>query len=132
MEAAKPDSPLGLTVEQAFGETLRYDYGVLDSGRHFTLDVTFRPGEIHWHELRENGNTETDPTQVVLLDEHRMLASWPEENGWFVVLYADFSSGGDFVLCNKRCGRGRVLHVHDWIDHARKMNQATGGPNPPL
>ena len=57
------------------------------------LDVTFRQGEIHWHELWENGNTETDPTQVVLLDEHRMLASWPEENGWFVVLYADFLSG---------------------------------------
>lgn len=54
--------------------------------------MTFRPDEVYWEQLWD-GKTETDPTQSVLLDTHRMLASRPEENGFFVVLYADFLRG---------------------------------------
>jgi hypothetical protein len=93
LEAVEPESALGLTVEQAYGDTLRYDFGTAAGGRRLHLDVVFRPGEVEWWELWEGGTTETDPTQGVLLDEHRLLASWPEENGWFIVLYADFRAG---------------------------------------
>ena len=46
-----------------------------------------------WWERWEGGTTETDPTRAVRLDEHRLLASWPEANGWFIVLHADFRAG---------------------------------------
>jgi hypothetical protein len=93
LEAAVAAAPLGLTVEQAYGDTLRYDYGTTASGLHFHLDVIFRPEEVEWWELWEGGINETDPTRSVRLDEHRLLASWPEENGWFITLYADFQAG---------------------------------------
>jgi hypothetical protein len=93
LDAAVAAAPLDLTVEQAYGDTLRYDYGTTASGLHFHLDVVFRPDEVEWWELWEGGKQETDPTQSVLLDEHRLLASWPEDNGWFITLYADFRAG---------------------------------------
>lgn len=92
MDAATPEFALGLTIDQAYGESFRYDYGTTPDGTHFKLNVTFRPGEVYWEQLWD-GVTETDPTKTVLLDQHRMLASWPEENGFFVVLYADFLRG---------------------------------------
>jgi len=92
MQAATPDTALGLTVEQAYGESFLYDYGVTPDSVHFKLNVTFRPDEVYWEQLWDM-KTETDPTKSVLLDAHRMLASWPEENGFFVVLYADFLRG---------------------------------------
>ena len=92
MKAASPEYALGLTVDQAYGQNLRYDYGPLPNGTQFELNVTFRPGEVYWEQLWD-GKTETDPTKVVRLDDHRILASWPEESGWFIALYADFLLG---------------------------------------
>ncbi len=92
LDAAKPDSALGLSLERAFGELLLYDFGALPDGTQFRLEVTFRPGEVHWKQLWD-GKAETDPTKVVQLDANRMLASWPEENGYFIALYADFLRG---------------------------------------
>ncbi len=105
--AAKSVTPLGLTVEQAFGVTLRYDFGVVEGGKHFHLDVAFRDGEVEWHELWENGKSEIDPIRAVRLDEHRLLASWPEQNGWFIVLYADFATG-ETSYCGRSGGEKPV------------------------
>lgn len=74
-----------------------YDYGVTPDSVHFKLNVTFRPGEVYWEQLWDM-KTGTDPTKSVLLDEHRMLVSFPEESGAYVVLYADFL-GGETSFC---------------------------------
>lgn len=93
IEAAESTAPLGLTVEEAYGDTLRYDFGTRGDGDRFHLDVVFRPDEVEWWELWEGGTTETDPTQSVCLDAHRMMATWPEQNGFTITLFADFEQG---------------------------------------
>ncbi|HMB89540.1 MAG TPA: hypothetical protein VKP65_01750 [Rhodothermales bacterium] len=72
---------------------LLFDYGVLKSGVAFRMNVTIRPASIYWRELREGGRAETDLAQSVKLDEHRLLMSWMEESGHYVVMYADFLHG---------------------------------------
>jgi len=92
-DAADAATPLGLTVEEAYGEELFFDYGSFPSGTRFTMDVTVEPDEITWHELWEGGRLETDPTESVKLDEHRLLMSFTELDGSFIVVYADFQNG---------------------------------------
>ena len=58
--------------------------------------------------------TEVDPTQSIRLDEHRLLASWPEQNGFFITLYADFARGeSSFCGSNgtvSECRSGTITH----------------------
>ncbi len=91
--ATDSQSPLGLTVEEAYGKELLFDYGKFESGTIFTMDVTVQPDEITWHELWEGGRLETDPTESIKLDNHRLLISFTELDGSFIVVYADFMSG---------------------------------------
>jgi hypothetical protein len=92
-DAADADAPLGLTVDEAYGQELFFDYGSFPSGTRFTMDVTVNPDEITWHELWEGGRLETDPTESVQLDEHRLLMSFTELDGSYIVVYADFMNG---------------------------------------
>ena len=92
-DAADAKAPLGLTVDEAYGQELLFDYGTFPSGTRFTMDVTVEPDEITWHELWEGGRLETDPTESVKLDEHRLLMSFTELDGSYIVVYADFMNG---------------------------------------
>lgn len=92
-DAADAATPLGLTVDEAYGQELFFDYGSFPSGTRFTMDVTVKPDEITWHELWEGGRLETDPTESVKLDEHRLLMSFTELDGSYIVVYADFMNG---------------------------------------
>lgn len=92
-DAADAVTPLGLTVEEAYGQELFFDYGAFPNGTRFTMDVTVKPDEITWHELWEGGRLETDPTESVKLDEHRLLMSFTELDGSYIVVYADFMNG---------------------------------------
>jgi hypothetical protein len=91
--AVKSSQNLGLTVEQAYGKVLFFDYGSFADGTRFTMDVTIERDQITFRELWEGGNFETDPTKSVQLDEHRLLTSFVEENSSFMVAYFDFMSG---------------------------------------
>lgn len=110
--AVAPPAPLGLTVGAAYGDTLHYDFGPRGDAERFALDVAFRPTEVEWRERWENGTTEVDPTRSVRLDAHRLLASWPEQNGWFVTLYADFAAGAASFCANRggdsQCRAGTI------------------------
>ena len=86
--ATESHTRLNLTVEDAYGMALLVDYG--DS---FRMNVTIRPDEISWTELRDGGRSETDTAHSIKLDEHRLMMSWIEESGQFVVMYADFLEG---------------------------------------
>ena len=91
--ATESQSPLGLTVEEAYGKELFFDYGKFENGPLFKMDVTLKPDEITWHELWEGGRLETDSTESIKLDDHRLLISFTELDGSFIVVYADFMSG---------------------------------------
>jgi hypothetical protein len=86
--ATESHTQLNLTVEDAYGRVLLFDFG--DS---FRMNVTIRPDEISWTELGDGGRTETDTAHSIKLDEHRLMMSWIEESGQFVVMYADFLEG---------------------------------------
>jgi hypothetical protein len=86
--AAESPEPLGLTVEDAYGRRLLFDFG-----NSFRMHVTIRRHEISWVELSEEGSSETDSAQSIKLDEHRLMMSWVEESGQFVVMYVDFLEG---------------------------------------
>lgn len=91
--AAESQTPLGLTVDEAYGKELFFDYGQFANGTIFTMDVTIMPDEITFQELWEGGRLETDPTDSIKLDEHRLFISFTELDGSFIVVYADFMSG---------------------------------------
>jgi hypothetical protein len=91
--AVQSDLELGLTVEEAYGKELFFDYGVFEDGTRFTMHVTIERDQITFRELWEGGNFETDPTKSIQLDEHRLLTSFVEENSSFMVAYFDFMSG---------------------------------------
>jgi hypothetical protein len=91
--AVQSDQELGLTVEEAYGKELFFDYGAFEDGTIFTMDVTIERDQITFRELWEGGNFETDPTKSIQLDEHRLLTSFVEENSSFMVAYFDFMSG---------------------------------------
>jgi len=86
--ATESPKPLGLTVEEAYGKRLLFNFG-----SSFRMHVTIRRHEISWVELREGGSSETDPAQSIKLDDHRLMMSWIEESGQFVVMYTDFLEG---------------------------------------
>ena len=94
MRAAVVDpQPLGLTVGEALGEVLLFDYSVPGSGVSYRMHVTLQPDAVSWTELREGVRSETDPAQAVRLDDHRVMMNWFEESGHFVVLYVDLLAG---------------------------------------
>ena len=86
--ATESPKPPGLTVEDAYGRRFLFDFG-----SSFRMHVTIRRHEISWVELRAEGSLETDPVQSIKLDDHRLMMSWMEESGQFVVMYADFLEG---------------------------------------
>ncbi|MCC5926562.1 MAG: hypothetical protein JJU41_08370 [Bacteroidetes bacterium] len=91
--AVQSDQELGLTVEEAYGKELFFDYGSFENGTRFIMDVTIERDQITFRELWEGGNFETDPTKSIRLDEHRLLTSFVEENSSFMVAYFDFKTG---------------------------------------
>ena len=91
--AIEAPTPLGLTVEEALGETLLFDYSNPESGLQYRMHVTLRAHEVSWTELRDGGRSETDSAQSVRLDDHRLMMTWLEESGQFVVLYVDLLAG---------------------------------------
>jgi hypothetical protein len=86
--ATESHTQLNLTVEAAYGRVLLVDYG-----GSFRMNVTIRPDEISWTELKDDGRSETDTAHSIKLDEHRLMMSWIEDSGQFVVMYADFLEG---------------------------------------
>ena len=84
---------LGLTVGEALGRTFLFDYTDPGAGVEYRMHVTLRADQVRWTELREGGRSETDSAQSVKLDEHRIMMTWLEESGQFVVLYVDFLAG---------------------------------------
>jgi len=91
--AAESPVLLDLTVDEAFGRQLLFDYGILEGGVPLRMHVTVQPHEIFWSELREGCLSETEAAQTIQLDEHRAMVSWTEESGAYIVMYADVSKG---------------------------------------
>ncbi len=92
-QATTSEISLGLKVDEALGRVLLYDYSDPSSGPEYRMHVTIRTDEVSWTELREGGRSETDSAQSVKLDDHRIMMTWFEESGQFVVLYVDLLAG---------------------------------------
>jgi hypothetical protein len=92
-KATESSNPLGLTVEQGLGKKLLFDYSIPEAGVNYRMHVILRVDEVSWTELRDEGHSETDTAQLVKLDDHRIIMSWFENSGQFVVLYVNFMKG---------------------------------------